>query len=259
MLRITKFWVLIPIAFIFIILLQSCTIIRQIAGTNFDREEFLWDRRAKAAERRHQSAVELSDRISNGADISDADISFILSPEGIEKILKQYENSQGWLDPNTSYVIRKAESKLFMGSADAKLIIEAVNSQYGVKVDLAMNCILSFEQKQEKILIRLEPYDIEPVVKPGGVVSSVADGIISDMVRLNLANVGKQFPDLMVPLDFQNTFTIDKSNITIKDKVNLGLAFPQRKIDYTLKLKEILFFESGIFISMDVQRMEVTK
>ena len=241
------------------LILQSCSIVRQIAGADIDSGQFLWDRRAKAAEHRFNSARVLSDRLNRQPSADNSDITVMLSPEAIDKVLKQYENSTGWIDESTSYTIRMVKAVLYMGSADAQMLIDARNSKYDVDVELQMNCMLSLIPKDSKIYISLEPYDISPYVKPGGIVSSVADDIVSDMIKVNLAGLGKQFPDLQLPLDFTNTFLIDKSETIVRDKLNLSINFPKRTIDYNFKLKEVLVFDTGVFISMALDKMEVSK
>lgn len=239
------------------ILLSSCSIVKSMAGANINPEQFHYARRAKMTELKAKSAEKILQNLNANQNIENSDFVVYLSPSIIERLLGQYINSNGWLDANTNYVIKGTALVLANGSADIKLILDAYNKKYSVNVELELNCLLSFKTIKDKIYIVPVPYDIIPIVKPGGLIANTFDDIIESLVKINLADIGKQFPNLEIPVSFSDKMVFDETNVNIKDKMHLSILSPKRTIGYDLKLYNILVFDSAVFVYLNAVKTEL--
>lgn len=238
------------------LLTAGCGVVKWMTGTDLDTERFNNARMAKVYEKRADAAAKLSQRLKNNDPINNADLVVYLSPTLLTKLLKQYENSTGWLDPSTSYTIRQMSVELHQGSAIATALLDARHSGYSVDVKLNMDCLLTIENEGGKLVTKLEPFNISADVNAAGVLGAAED-IIKNMIKINLAEIGKQLPPNQIPLDFTNKFLVQATNITIKDKLNMLIASPGREIDYALKLKELLIFNNCAFVALNLNQINV--
>lgn len=237
--------------------LSSCSIIKSIAGVNINPEQFHFAQRAKMIELKAKSAETLLQKLNAGQNLENSDFVVYLSSSIVKRLLEQYINSTGWLDESTNYVIKGTSVLLDNGSSDIKLMLDAFNKKYSVNVELELNCVLAFKTVKDKIYIVPEPYDISPVVKPGSIIADAFDDIIESLVKINLADIGKQFPNLEIPVSFSDKMDFDETNVKIQDKMNLSISSPKRSIVYDLKLKDILVFDSAVFISLNAVKTEL--
>lgn len=238
--------------------LSGCAIVKKLAGADIDEAQFAKAREAKAAETRANAAMALEKRLSTGDPIENADILIYLSETSINLIAKQYENTSGWLDKSTSYMIKKVDVKIKNGAAVATLGLIAKNSSWSVDVDLNMDCLLTLETIGGELAIKLEPFNISPEVKAGGLLSS-ADEIIKNLIKINLAKIGEQMPKIKFPLNYTNSFSMPESKFKINNKVNMEIYNPQRLVNYELKIKEVLFFTGKAFVAINIVNPEVKK
>lgn len=240
----------------FALLLTSCGIIKKIAGADIDPVQFDKAREAKMMEVKFLAATSLAKRLNEGNPPENADISFYLSEAFLNKIAMQYDSSEGWLDPATSYKILKTKLTLFNGSAIATLTLLAHNNSYNVDVSLSMDCIVTFKMLKNELEMNLEPFNISPIADAKGLLGGT-DEIIENLIKINLANLSKSFPPLKIPLSFTNDFLLEKANINIKDKVNMVVSYNDYPIKYSLKLNEILIFKGKVFVAMSIDKVEV--
>ena len=238
------------------LLLSNCSAVKWAAGANIDAEEFEKARVAKMYEERFKAAKKLSERMEKNDPIDNADLTFYLSPNLLKMLLKQYENSTGWLDQATNYTIKSLDLNLHYGSAIVTASLDAKNSKYGVVVKLNLDLIMTVEIDSNKLYIRLEPFNISPAVSAGGILSATEE-IIQNLIKINLADIGKQLPISQIPVDFNNKFQMQDTKMTIKDKINMNIYSPARSIEYKLKLKEILIFESAVFVALNEDKVTV--
>jgi len=238
------------------LLLTSCSVVKKIAGADFDALQFAKAREAKMFETRFMSASALSSRLAKQQALDASDINFYLSQNLLTRIVKQYDSASGWLDDATSYIIYKSNLSLKNGSAIVSLDLSAHNAKYNVDVDLVLDCIMTLEMTNNELFIKLEPFNISPAVTAAGLLSSTEE-IIQNLIKINLANINKNFPPMKIPLEFANAMNVEKSKTVIKDKINMLIISPQRKINYMLKLKEILIFEGSVYVAMNVENLEV--
>ncbi|MDQ1266139.1 MAG: hypothetical protein QG635_1291 [Bacteroidota bacterium] len=234
---------------------SGCSLVKKAAGADIDPIRFDKARQAKTLEVRRISAERLAARLANGSSIQDADMTFLLKDTFLNKIVRQYEGAQGWLDASTSYQVNKVLITLMYGSAIASVDMTAHSESYNVDVDMTLDCLLVLEQSGMELQIKLEPFNISPKVKAGILLSS-AEEIISNLIKINVGGLSSNFPPLKVPVDFTNNFKVPESKAIIKDKVNLTLKSPERSISFTMKLKEILIFEGIVFVAMNIDRTE---
>lgn len=244
--------------FIIFILLsfQSCSIIKKIAGADIDPVQFDKAREAKMTEQKFLASSALAKRLNEGNPFESADIGFFLSEAFLNKIAQQYNSSEGWLDPATSYKILDINLVLFNGSGIATLALLAHNNRYNVDVSLSMDCIVTFRMLKNELEMNLEPFNISPLADAKGLLGGT-DEIIENLIKINLANLSKNFPPLKIPLSFSNDFLLQKSNLKIRDKVNMNVSYNDYPIKYNLKLNEILILRGKVFVAMSIDKVEV--
>ncbi len=237
-------------------LLNGCFVVKKIAGADIDQERFDRAREAKMYEIRSRFSSALAKRLAANDPIENADLTFYLSEEFLNKVAKQYNNTSGWLDESTPYLIKEVDLKVHNGSSIVSLTLLANSRKYNVDVFLTLDCILSLELNGSDIVLNLEPFNISPDVNAKGILSS-ADEIIHNLIKINLANIGNSIPKLKIPINIDNSITIPGSRTNIKDKFNLLIVNPNRTLNYKLKIKEILFFEKTAFVALNLAGTEV--
>jgi hypothetical protein len=245
-------------AFVLFFALNSCTVVKWTAGADIDSLQFAKSREAKMLDNRYKSTSKLLARLKSGEPTENADISFYLSPGLMKRILSQYNGSTGWLDGVTSYKILSLDLKLNYGSANVALNLDAHNDTYNVNVKLTMDCLLYLETANNQLFIRIEPYNISPAVNAGGLLGATEE-IIANLIKINMADIGKQMPPLQVPVDFTNNIILPANNIIVKDKLNMSIQNPKTVINFKLKLKEVIIFNNAVFVAMNFDNMEVAK
>lgn len=238
------------------IILQSCGIIKKIAGADIDPLQFDKAREAKVLEVQFLAATTLAKRLNEGKPLDNADINFYLSESFLNKIAQQYDSTEGWLDPSTSYKILNSKISLYNGSAIATLTMFAHNTSYNVDVMLSMDCLVTFKMLKNELEMSLEPFNISPIADAKGLLGGT-DEIIENLIKINLANLSKNFPPLKIPLSFNNDFLLAKASINIKDKINMNVSYNDYPIKFNLKLDEILIFKDKVFVAMSIDKVEV--
>ncbi|MFC2131131.1 hypothetical protein ACFLSQ_06825 [Bacteroidota bacterium] len=238
------------------ITLNSCSIIENIAGVGFDPEQFAKAREAKIMELRLKSALDLKKRLSTSEPLDNADITIFLNETLVNKLLDQYESATGMLDKSTNYLIKDIKLELLSGSAIASIRLFAHNDEHNIDLELMLDCFLTIEPADKDLALRLEPFNIMPVLTTRGLYSA-AKSTINKMIKLNLADLGKKLPPIKIPVNIENKIPVKGSKTDIKSKINISIVNPDRQLSYKLKIKEILFFENKIFIALNLDRIEV--
>ncbi len=247
---------LVLLFFLSLNILNSCGIINSLAGANINQEQFSNAREAKILEIRSQKALKLSQRLLQKDDFKNADIVIYLDKPFLNKIAKQYDSSKGWIDPVTNYTINYINVDLNNGSAIMSFGILAHNTKYNVDVNLVMDCLLTFELENNNLVTNIEPFNIVPQAKAGIFLKST-EGIIENLIKINLANLSKNFPPMKMPINFANNFSIAGTNTEIKEKVNMKILNPERKVSFSLKIKEILVFDTKVMVSINIENLGV--
>lgn len=248
---------LIPLLFCFLVcVLQGCFIARSAVGANFDAEQLDEARNTSVLETRISAAEQLAERLSKGNQPDDADMSLIFSQEMVNKAAKQFDSATGWIDANTSFIIKNSSVVLRNGSAIASLSLLAHNSEHNVDVDLVMDCLLALSMQNGKLIAKLEPFNIAPKARAGGFLSSLED-VIADIVKVKIATMGDYLPPMEFPVDFDNQVPLQESSVTIRNNVNMNIKQPARTIEYALQLKEVLFFDGKMLVSMNLAKIGV--
>lgn len=223
----------------------SCVLVEKIAGADVDEERFRAARLAKMLELRQNAAEKLRKRLAAGDPIENADALVNLSEAFLNRLAEQYNSTRGALDESMTYVVRSVELDLDFGSAIVSLDMRASHSGYGVDVDLTTDCVMSFEKKDEFLVLRLEPFNISPNVETGVLLAGTKN-IIKNLVKVNLAELEKKFPPIKIPLELNSSIDVPANSSSIRDKINLDVEIPARKIEYGFKLKEILILEGRV-------------
>jgi hypothetical protein len=236
--------------------IEGCFILKKMTGSDIDPVQFQKAREAKMLEVKSQALTQLTNRLQQNNPIENSDITIYINQELLNKIAQQYVSATGWLDEATSYEIKSVNLILNSGSAIASLGLNAYNKTHNVRVDMTLDCIMTFEIVNNELTTKLEPFNISPSVTAGGILAS-ADEIISNLIKINLANLNKNFPPLKIPINFANNVIISENKTDIRDKVNLSINSPKRSINYNFKIKEVLVFEGRLFISLNIENIEV--
>lgn len=234
--------------------LNSCVIGRKMAGADFNQEEFSKYREAKISELRYLKAKELDTKLNNTNPVK-PEIQLSLNKAMLEKIGRQYVNSTGWIDNATSYVIKNMKTELNYGSALMTFSILAHNDKYNVDVDLLMDCVIGFEFKNEDLILQLEPFNITPIAKAGGLLSATED-LIERMVQKNLGSMSS-YPPFKFPLNIKKQYVMQTSKMQVRDKLNINIESPEKKIDYTISVTDISIFEDAVQVGLNLAKVEV--
>jgi hypothetical protein len=235
--------------------LQGCSVLRMMTGTDFDGAQLAAAREAAVAEVRGQGAKMLATRLTSGIRADDADIVLSLGPKFIQKAAVQLVGSHGWIDENTSYRINSVIIELQHGSAIASLQLRAHSDSWAVDVDLVMDCIMSLQTVKNELTCVLEPFHISPSVTTGVLLSQMQD-IIRDLVTMRVASMGRDLPPVTFPLNIRSQYALEQSAVAIRGPVNLDLFSPKRSIDYTLRIKDVLMLREAVIVGIDITGTE---
>jgi len=231
------------------LLLQSCSVVKSIAGGNIDRERYALAREAAMLETRNLAALRLNERLLRGFNIDDADASLILSERLINDAMQQLRGRKGWLDRQTPYTIDSIRTVLYPGSAIASLQLSVRSEAHDVNVRLLMDCALAFIPQGGELLIEMDPFNVQPAVQAAGLLSA-AQEIIEDVIRVKLGTMKENFPPVMMPLSFEDIFVIDGMKSDVRGKVNVQLDSPRRMLAYSLKIKDLLVFDEMLVLTI---------
>lgn len=237
-------------------LFGGCGLVRTLAGADIDLEQLAKAREAAVLQQRWMASARLAQRLAKHDDIEDADIVCYLSEDAVNRAAAQLVSTRGWIDPDTRYVIRGVTVRLYNGSAMATLSLEAHNTRYDVRVNLAMDCLLSLGFEKVELVAELTPFQVSPDVSTGALLSSASD-IIRDMIEIKLSNLGKEFPPIRFPVDFAKSMPVEGGAFAVRDKLNMDVRTPNRVLLYTLSVKEILIFERKAMISFNIPKVQV--
>lgn len=243
-------------ALILAFLLSSCVIVKKFAGADIDPVQFAKAREAKMLEKKSNAESRLKKTLENSNDIDNSDMMVILSQNFIQNLVKQYIGVNGWLDSETSYTVQDVKLQLDYAAAFASLDLKAFNKKWDVDVHLTMDCILTFDNKNNELYAMLEPFNITPDVTVKGFLSS-ADEIIRDLIKINLGSIGEKFPAFNIPVDINNKAALQASNFDIRDKINMNISSPERNIKYSFKLKDVLVLKDKILVPLTADKVEV--
>lgn len=237
---------------------SGCFILRPVAGANVDIEQLQKAREAKVLDVRLAGAQRLSQRLANSDSISNADLTFYFSEALLNKASSQLDGATGWIDSLTSYNIHSIRVKLYNGSSIATVSLSAFNHEYDVDVNLLMDCVLSFKVDSGKFYATLEPFNVVPNIKAGGMIGQF-DGIIQDVVTVKLSTLSDNFPPIQFPVDFNNQFPVQANSVQIRTGLNMDISTPAHMLKYSLALKEVLIFKEKLFLAMNVKNVGVGK
>lgn len=237
-------------------LLQGCTVVRTISGTDIDPERFAKAREAAVVDMRTRSALALSERLANGTPLDSADTGMFLSERLVNDAARQMIGGRGWIDPGTPYRIDSLWIRLHPGSALATLRLAVRSETYGVDIDLLMDCLLTFRMDRGELAADFEPFNISPVVSAGGLLAS-ADELIRDLVKVKLARMREELPPMRFPVEFTNQIAIERSRTEVKGKPRLVIDFPRRVINSSVQLREILVFDGSVYLSFALRDIDV--
>jgi hypothetical protein len=207
-------------------------------------------------EQRCNSAEGMLKKLEKEPNIENADFVVYLSENFLNKITKQYENTTGWLDESTKYTVKSVTLQLLNGSAICSMALSADNDKYGVGIDLALDAIVTFEAKDNDLVLGIEPFNISPAANSKGVIS-IADEMIENLIKIKLAELNKNFPPIKIPLSISDKIVIPGTGLDVNDKINLKINSPERQINYKLRLKDIFIFKEKAVVTLNMEGMEV--
>ncbi len=242
--------VLLPI----LLLAVSCETIGRFTRTGYTQERFDAAREAKILQIRRDYAKKLRKKISGGFK-EEADFSFYLSEEALNKIAARYMDKRGWIDEETSYKILDAKIDLLYGCAIASVAAVAENRSKDVQVRLTLDCLVGFEIEGESLVLRLEPFNVLPKVKTSGALYA-AKGLIERIIKTDLTNLGENMPKLEIPLRMKSDFSAPESKISVNGKVNLRILSPKLYFSYELAIRDVLFFDDYAYLALDLTNIE---
>ncbi len=237
------------------LILQGCALVRGIAGANIDREQYAKAREAAMLETRYLAALRLANRMQKGFAPGDADATLMLSERLVNDAMQQLRGRRGWLDRQTPYTIDSVHTVLHHGSAIASLQLSVRSEAHDVDVKLVMDCALALLPREKELQIELDPFNVVPAVQAPGLLSAATE-IIEDVIRVKLGSLNENFPPVLMPLTFEDFFTIDGVRNEVRSKVNVVLDSPRRMLSYRLKVKDLLIFDELVLVTLalsDVQ------
>lgn len=233
------------------VLLQGCALVKSIAGGNIDRERYALAREAAMLETRHVAALRLNERLQRGFNGDDADATLILSEQLVADAMLQLRGRKGWLDRSMPYTIDSIATVLHHGSATASLRLSVRSEDHDMNVLLLMDCILAFVPNGNELLIEMDPFNVQPAVQAPGLLS-VAEELIEDVIRVKLGTMKENFPPVLMPLSFDDVFTIDGSRNEVRSNVNIVLDAPRRMLAYELRVEDLLVFDEMVVLTINL-------
>lgn len=242
---------LLPVSLLALLLLPGCALLRAAAGADIDSERFEQARRAAMLEMRAASAVALARRIASGDPVNNADVVVTFTESAVNKAASQLVGARGRLDESTTYVVRKVSVSLYNGAAVASLELDARNDKYDVDVMLVMDCLLVAVMDRDRLITRLEPFNISPDVTAGGLLSG-AEEILRDVLKIRLATLGKDLPPMEYPVDFAGVVPVPAASTRVSSGLNLMIESRRRVLRYAMKIKEVLVFEGVILAGLNL-------
>ncbi|MBL0174194.1 MAG: hypothetical protein IPP94_02830 [Ignavibacteria bacterium] len=240
---------------VFVVSAGGCSVVRTFAGANIDAERFEKAREAAMWRVRGDAAATLATRLASGP-VDDADIFVTLSDALVNKAAKQVIGCQGWIDASTDYTITSVDVSLTNGAAIASLGLIARSTAWSVDVKLMMDCVLTFSMEKDALVSRLEPFNIAPDVRAGGMLTGMGD-IIRDVIKVKVSRLGQDLPPMTYPVDVTNTLPIAAARIPIRGPVNLTLDSPARLMSVRLRMKEVLIFDKKAVLALNLAQAEV--
>jgi len=236
---------------------NGCTVVEMMTGANFDPDRFALYRQAKIKELQLKSANTLNERLAKKESVLDADMVVTLDDKILNKLLDQYENATGLLDSDTDYMIKDVKLSLQNGVAIASIGLLAHNEPHNINVDLMMDCLIMIEPMDIDLALKLEPFNITPVIETKGVYTAAKD-IINKLIKLNLGEISKKLPLIKIPVNIENAIEIPGTKTSIKSQINLEIVNPKHNIQYKLGIKEILFFKDKVVVSLNLNKVKVS-
>ena len=230
-------------------MLQGCALVRSIAGANIDREQYAKAREAAMLETRYLAAARQVDRMQRGFNADDADATLVLSERLVNDAMQKLRGRKGWLDRQTPYTIDSIRTILHPGSAIASLQLTVRSEANNVDVKLVMDCALAFIAKEKDLQVEMDPYNVVPAVQAPGLLAAAED-IIEDVIRVKLGSMKEEFPPVLMPLTFDDVFTIDGVRNEVRSKINVIIDSPRRMLAYKLKVKDLLIFDEMVLVTI---------
>lgn len=236
--------------------IESCSIVKKMAGADIDSLQFAKAREAKILEIRLNSIKKLKKRLENNSPIQNADMSFFISENVINNLAQCYIGSKGWLDATTSYTVDSVSLHILNGASILSIKMKANSSKFNVDVNMALDCLLDLEMVNNELITKIEPFNISPIVDARGILGA-SDEIISNLIKINLADIGNKFPPFKIPVDFANEFKINRTKTNIKDRINLSVISPDILLKYNIKIHEILMFDNRIYVAVNINNIDI--
>jgi hypothetical protein len=245
-------------ACVFLLALSAggCSVVRTLAGADFDAEQLDKAREAAMMQVRADGAKQLAARLSRTDRVDDADIVVVFGQRFVQRAAQQLVGARGWLDPATSYVIDSVMMSLRPGAAIATLRLRAHQDTYGVDVDMMLDCIMSYRTMGRELLCVLEPYHIAPAVSTGALLSGVKD-VIRDVITIRVASLSRDIPPMKFPLDITSQYAVEGGTVAVRNGINLDLFSPRRLVECELTIKDALIMEDAFVLGLNVKRAEV--
>lgn len=249
---------LLLVLFIVVVLgtFPGCMVVKKLVGADIDPEQYAAAREARMMEVRADNTAKLAQRLKKGPVEQRPDATMHLHESFLQDIARQYVGTRGRLDDATRYTVDSVQVRITEGSALATLALTAVNSRYDVTVQLAMDCILLLDLRDDTLRMRIEPFNIAPVVTAEGLLAS-ADDLIRDLLKVELASLGSSYPPLTIPVNFSNAFTLKSSSLSVRQQINLDVDISERKVTWGIKLTELLFLNHSAWLTFSLDYVEV--
>jgi hypothetical protein len=112
--------------------------------------------------------------------------------------------------------------------------------------------------KDGKLVMTLEPYNISPAVRAGGILSSTEE-IIGNIIKIKLANMRNDFPPMTIPVELANSAPVQPVYMEIHQVVNAKVESAGRDLQYTLSVREVQFMEGAVYVTLNLSSVGVKK
>jgi hypothetical protein len=230
--------------------LYSCSLIKMAAGADYDTEAYKKSREAEVSDIKLRETTKLLRRISEKDPLDNADIVFIINENLVNDISQQYIGVNGWIDDDNSFVTDSINISINYGYCTASLGLSVTNHRYGIDLKLLMFCLVNLSIINNDLYLKLEPYNISPIVETGFLLSGLKE-TIHNLVLYNLGEMGKKFKGIKLPLSIENELKIPENTYKLRSKVNADINVPEITIPLNMKLKEIIFLKNQALISFN--------
>lgn len=232
----------------------GCFVARPIVGASIDLEQLKASRESAVLALRVEQAEALERRLTNRRLFDDSDARVCVSQDAINKAAARLDSTEGRLDSVTTYRIRRTRIKLYNGSAVASVSLLAHSEEYNIDVDLAMDCLLTFSIKADRLSASFAPFNISPDVSASGL-KALAAPMIRDIITMKISTTA--IPPVELPIDLSQDTIIPALQASVRSGLAMEISMPRRVLRSSFRITDVLVLEGRVLVLLALGKAAV--